>query len=194
MKTIKLSRKVRVSDPCYGDDVWCKFQLTNVRPGDFKVDVTHYDDDSWGHRVSSLSVYHTKLKNYSDLKWVEYGEIGVDSGQAGIFCETTFRNDEYAEKNIADVKGQFDFTSIIHDEKGDKFYVKMCHMTVNSEDKCGIYERGVVTSSGYGDGGYPFYVVYDEDKKIVAMKIVYIFPDDADEDEMIESQIDDYRD
>jgi hypothetical protein len=40
----------------------------------------------------------------------------------------------------------------------------------------------VVTSSGYGDGGYPLDILKVDDK-IVGMRITYIFPEDEEEDE-----------
>ena len=54
MKTIKLSNNVRVSDPCYSDDVWCKTRLTDVYPGEYNVSVDKNDEG----RVSRLSVIH----------------------------------------------------------------------------------------------------------------------------------------
>ena len=176
MNTIKLSNKVRVSDPSYDDKVYCKLNL-DVLPGNYYVNVSHYQDSSWGRRVSELSVYHTKYESGHKFNWVEYGEIGVDSAQAGIFCETTYRNDEYADKNIKDTEGQFNFDVLISEEEsGSKFYVKMCHMSVNNDDFYGTYDRGVVSRSGYGDGGYPVFLAYDSENNVVGIKIEYISP------------------
>ena len=57
----------------------------------------------------------------------------------------------------------------------------MCKFTLSGQG-WGSYETGVVTSSGYGDGGYPLEVV-EEDDKIVGMRITYIFPDDEEEED-----------
>jgi hypothetical protein len=92
MKTILLSDKVRVSDPCYDNDVWCKTKLTDVLPGEYEVTVDRHDDESWGNRISQLQVVHKDYK-HKNLVWNEHSEIGVDSGQAGVFCESTYRND-----------------------------------------------------------------------------------------------------
>lgn len=177
MEKIKLGTSVRVSDPCYGDDVWCKTKLTNVKEGDYIVKVEHIE--SWGTRVSKLEVVHTDHigLSYSEHNWEEHSEIGVDSGQAGIFCESSYRNDEVAEtiKNGNGIR-------IECFEDGDKWYEKMCRFTINGDGRWGSYESGVVTSSGYGDGGYPLDVLELEDGTIVGMKITFI-DDEEDEDE-----------
>jgi len=176
MKTINLGSEVRVSDPCYGDDVWCKTRLTSVLPGEYRVDVQKSDEGSWGNRVSSLTVTH---KDYigKQLRYQEHGDIGVDSGQAGIFCESSYRNDDVAEtiKNGNGIR----IDSI---EDGDKWYEKMCRFTLSGEG-FGAYESGVVTSSGFGDGSYPLAVARDEDKNIVSMVITYIGEEDEEDED-----------
>jgi|LakMenE18May11ns_1017448.scaffolds.fasta_scaffold9841008_3 hypothetical protein len=176
MKTINLGSEVRVSDPCYGDDVWCKTRLNSVLPGEYHVDVQKSDEGDWGNRVSSLTVTH---KDYvgKQLRYQEHGDIGVDSGQAGIFCESSYRNDDVAEtiKNGNGIR----IDSI---EDGDKWYEKMCRFTLSGEG-FGAYESGVVTSSGFGDGSYPLAVARDEDKNIVSMVITYIGEEDEEDED-----------
>jgi hypothetical protein len=177
MKTINLGSEVRVSDPCYGDDVWCKTRLTSVLPGEYRVDVQKSDEGSWGNRVSSLTVTH---KDYigKQLRYQEHGDIGVDSGQAGIFCESSYRNDD-----IEIDTPEHDFTLPFSDDSGDRWYEKMCKFTLSGEG-FGAYESGVVTSSGYGDGSYPLAIARDEDKNIVSMVVTFIGEEDEeDEDE-----------
>ena len=84
MNLITLGQNVRVSDPCYDDEVWCKTKLTNVLPGTYKVDVEKSDQGSWGNRISILQAVHTDYVG-QNLIWDDSGSIGVDSGQAGIF-------------------------------------------------------------------------------------------------------------
>ena len=180
MTQIKLGTSVRVSDPCYSDDVWCKTKLTNVKAGDYKVYVEHSDEGGWGNRISKLEVVHTDFLHlrHDHINWEEHSEIGVDSGQAGIFCESSYRNDEVAE-TINNGNGiRFD-----NSEDGDKWYEKMCRFTLNNKQQWGSYETGVVTSSGFGDGGYPLDTITTKDGEIVGMRITYIFDDEEDEDE-----------
>ncbi len=103
MTTIKLSNNVRVSDPCYDDSVWCKTRLTDVYPGEYNVIVEKSDEGGWGNRVSRVSVIHKAyvMECEDESLWQEHSEIGVDSGQAGIFCETSYRKDELAESITA---------------------------------------------------------------------------------------------
>jgi hypothetical protein len=82
---IHLGGKVMVSDPCYGLNTWCQGVLENVLPGEYECRVEHSDMGDWGIRVSAIEVIH---KDYRDIELttvLEDFEVGVDSGQAGIF-------------------------------------------------------------------------------------------------------------
>ena len=183
MAQIKLGTSVRVSDPCYTDDVWCKTKLTNVKAGNYEVYVEH--QESYGRRVSKLQVVHEDFKflRHDNLKWEEHSEIGVDSGQAGIFCESSYRNDEIA-KDIVTPQGDWSGLPMFDDvQEGNVWYDKMCAFTINGGDRWGSYDSGVVTSSGYGDGGYPLDVIKLDDGSIVGMRITYMFEEDEEEEE-----------
>jgi hypothetical protein len=181
MTTIKLSQKVRVSDPCYDNDVWCKTSLSNVYPGEYNVKVDKSDLGDWGNRVHKLTVIH---KGYvvecaDESSWTPHSDIGVDSGQAGIFCESSYRNDEIAA-GITAPELITPFVIPFRNE-GDVWYNKMCNFTLGAE-QCGVYDTGVVTSSGVGDGMYPLDVVYNDNNEIVGMRVTYL-DDTEDEDE-----------
>ena len=169
MNQITLSENVMVSDPCYTPDTWCQTKLTNVLPGKYNVDVQKSDEGSWGTRVSSITVIH---EDYSDTDdWEQHSECGVDSGQCGVFCMTSYRNDELSE-GITTPDVNFNLGDYGHSQVGDKWYEKMCRFTL-SENQCGLYDTGVVSSSGYGDGQYPLDVMMDGDK-IVGMRLEYL--------------------
>ena len=188
MTTIKLSNNVRVSDPCYDDTVWCKTRLTDVYPGEYNVIVEKSDEGGWGNRVSRVSVIHKgfTMECEDESLWQEHSEIGVDSGQAGIFCETSYRKDDIAESITAPT---LDRPFVLpYDNDGDKWYTKICHFTL-TEPQWGSYDTGVVTSSGYGDGGYPLEVVRNDDGEIVGMRITYIFPEDEEDYEEEEGDV-----
>jgi hypothetical protein len=51
------------------------------------------------------------------------------------------------------------------EEEGNDFYLKMCKFSL-SEKKWGGFGNGVVSSSGFGDGGYILYVAKDGDEVI----------------------------
>jgi hypothetical protein len=160
---IKLNEEVMVSDPCYSVGTWCQHKLKNVLPGEYKSFVLDVED--YGKRISVLQVIH-KDYLYQDLKWrKESDQIGVDSGQAGIFSIESYRNDEI-EIERPEVVGGF---SISRDQPGDKWYESMCHFTL-AKNHWGEYSEGVVSSSGWGDGQYECKVA-KVNKKIVGITL-----------------------
>lgn len=179
MTTIKLSEKVRVSDPCYDNDVWCKTRLSNVYPGEYNVEVDKTDLGGWGNRISRLTVIHKGyiMECADESSWTPHSDIGVDSGQAGIFCESSYRNDELAA-GITTPPLDRPFVIPFRNE-GDVWYDKMCNFTLAGES-WGAYDTGVVTSSGIGDGSYPLDVVYNDAEEIVGMRITYL--DETEDD------------
>ena len=176
MNQITLSENVMVSDPCYSPDTWCQTKLTNVLPGKYNVEVDKHDEGTgWGVRVSSITVIHEDYVDDGD--WEQHSECGVDSGQCGIFCMTGYRNDELS-KSITTPTLDNPFVLPYNDKGGDMWYEKMCHFTLH-KDQWGLYDTGVVSSSGIGDGQYPLDVMMDGDK-IVGMRITYLGNSDED--------------
>lgn len=82
-KIIRLGEKVMVSDPCYGLNTWCQGVLENVLPGKYNCEVEYKDEGDWGIRVSAIEVTHEDYA-YEMFESQDF-EVGVDSGQAGIF-------------------------------------------------------------------------------------------------------------
>ena len=176
MNQITLSENVMVSDPCYTPDTWCQTKLDNVLPGLYNVEVERHDEGTgWGVRVSSITVIHEDYVDDGD--WEQHSECGVDSGQCGIFCMTGYRNDELS-KSITTPTLDNPFVLPYNDKGGDMWYEKMCHFTL-CEPQWGLYDTGVVSSSGIGDGQYPLDVMMDGDK-IVGMRITYLGNSDED--------------
>lgn len=150
MDCITLDDTVMVSDPCYSNEVWCQIKLTNVLPGEYYTTCRIIDDPFWGERCSVLLVVH---KDYIDdtLSWRNTpGEVGVDSGRAGIFSYDTFRNDSICETIDSPGLG---FILPNFNIPGDEWYETVSGFTVGPE-MWGYYSKGVVSSSGIGDGGY----------------------------------------
>ena len=167
MNQITLSENVMVSDPCYTPDTWCQTKLTNVLPGRYNVEVEKSDQGDWGTRVSGITILHESITDDGvSLEWEDHSECGVDSGQCGIFCMTSYRNDEMSESITTP---DSDFVLPYNDSEGDKWYDKMCKFTL-SEQSWGVYDSGIVSSSGIGDGSYDLYVA-KIDKKVVALAI-----------------------
>lgn len=132
--------RLHISDPSY--EYESGYVLENVLPGDYIASIDIMDD-----RVAFLRIIHKDYQgNFYEYE-LETSDIGVDSGQAGIF------NDFYYKENEG---GEF--------ENYDTFYGKCCEITLSS-DMAGIVDnQGVVASSGYGDGVYRLYVGKENDK------------------------------
>ena len=178
MKQITLSENVMVSDPCYTDPTWCQTKLNGVLPGRYNVEVEKSDQGDWGTRVSGITILHESITDDGvSLEWEDHSECGVDSGQCGIFCMTSYRNDELSE-SITTPDVNFNLGDYRKDDGGEKWYEKMCRFTL-SEDQFGLYDTGVVSSSGIGDGQYPMEVMMDKEK-IVGMRITYLGNSDED--------------
>jgi hypothetical protein len=165
MNTIELGKEVVISDPCYTIPTWCQVVLDNVKEGKYKVEVLKQKCGSWGERCSQLIVVHVDHIG-GKLEWKELSnDIGVDSGQCGIFSKETYRNDNY---DLPDGDGEFDYTPD-ETEEGDKWYGKICTHTLGKQ-QYGMYDKGVVSTSGYGDGSYTLYVKM-KGKEVVGMLV-----------------------
>ena len=181
MKQINLGNKVHISDPCYSTDVWCRMTVDNVEPGVYNAFVDISDEGNWGNRVARLVIFHESL-TVEELALDEcLNTIGVDSGQAGFFSDESYRNDTIADRIVVPT-GEWSGLGIM-DEPGDKWYDKMCALTINEPERWGAYAEGVVSRSGYGDGMYPVYAQVNSLGKIVAMEIEFIGPEDEEEDD-----------
>ena len=167
---------LRVSDPCYYFDVWCSGQLENARKGKWKavIEKLSPEQTKWGERVASLLVFHAGAADvpFSFASWKEAPfEVGVDSGQAGVFDLAYYRNDAVVKEN--------DYGSYPWDCDGP-FY-SACGSHTLSEKQAGCLSHGAVSSSGYGDGGYRAYYA-EEGGEVVAVRIVFIDEDEGEKE------------
>ena len=153
MKTITLSNEVMVSDPGYEMGTFCQHKLTDVLPGEYQCTVVKF----LGNKCSYIIAVHKDYNTEDKLNWrkVATADIGVDSGQAGIFSMETYRNDSV-------------FVSGSRKENdGEEWYDYMSEMTVDG-DRWGTYPNGIVSQSGNGDGSYELRVAKHKGK-IVGM-------------------------
>lgn len=170
-KCITLNDTVMVTDPCYEIPTWCQIKLTGVLPGKYVPMCLDIDTGGWGNRQAVLLVVHHYYLDHK-LAWRKTpGEVGVDSGQAGIFSYDSYRNDEIS-KDIQVPELMYDgcpFDYPWRDKAGDAWYEQISRITL-SEKFWGTYNEGVASRSGYGDGSYTCYTA-KKDKKIVAIAI-----------------------
>ena len=165
MRTITLSNEVMVSDPCYTVPTWCQHKLTNVLPGEYQTKVVKYDDPMWGNRCSFIIAVHKDFNTEDKLNWRKVvADIGVDSGQAGIFSMETYRNDGVFVTGISEHSKKYGTRK---DDGGEEWYGHICDLTDNNI-RWGVYPNGIVSSSGIGDGSYELRVAKHKGK-IVGM-------------------------
>lgn len=173
---IYLGKSVVVSDPMSGGDMSyldMRVILKNVLSGYYKVVVKRVDTGKYGIRNSIVSVIHTGCLDKKKLIWKKYkDDVGVDSGQAGIFDEKSYKNDG-SVAFLPWIKKRAPW-KYDNNKSGGMWYMKMSDMTLNSKEKWGIYDNGVVSSSGFGDGNYPIYIAKDEKRRIIGIAIDFL--------------------
>lgn len=177
---IKLGNKVHVTDPCYGPSVWCAGDITNVKEGDYYV-IVDVNKTDWGLRVHSLTVLnvdsmlHSKEEGISKFDEKLDFEVGVDSGQAGIFDY-----DYYKSKCINE------------DEVNDEWYDAVCSLTLSKKQFGTLSGKAVVSSSGYGDGGYDCFVCRNNKNQVVGIMIKFIEQDDSSDEAELDPEVAEY--
>ena len=153
---IELSDKVVVSDPCYDRSVWCMETDIAVNPGTYATYIFKKDEKRFGVRVAAIIAVHMDYTESINKDWEPYDCcVGVDSGQCGIFDDAVYPANEESGGNYDDE---------------ESFYGECCKLTL-SNDQGGILKshKGVVSSSGYGDGSYKLLCQYHEGERVALM-------------------------
>jgi hypothetical protein len=125
-----------------------------VEPGKYNAFVVISDEGDFGERVACLTLVHEGYQdNESDWDLISEN-IGVDSGQCGIFSSTVY-------------------PMSLRDGDEHKYFYDECCETTLAEDQAGILwnEEGVVASSGYGDGCYGLFAKRDRNGQNVALMV-----------------------
>lgn len=131
-----------ISDPCYEPGTWCMGQILDVKPGIWTAQIGICHNKKWGDRVAYLATCHKDCPDKTLLTEHEaHFGVGVDSGQAGIFDRAHYQD----QAVVSDVPDPI---------SDDRWYNFCCHQTLKTEHNAGVIPYGVVSSSGYGDGGY----------------------------------------
>lgn len=161
---------LRVTDPCYTKTTWCASAL-DVKPGAWRAKAQVGPTD-WDSRVKALQIQHQDEAEMPVLPETELEptklNAGVDSGQCGFFDDIRYPTEP----------AQFEY-------EDNTFYGACCRLTLNP---ClpggGVLAdgSGVVTSSGFGDGGYDVYVRRDAQGLIVLVQLRFIGQNESDED------------
>ena len=153
--SFKVADEIIVADPCYDYGKLGTLALDNVLSGKYIATA-----EVVKNLVVALHISHYNFKN-DILESENVGYIAVDSGQAGFFDLDFFRKNEGGE--VGDL---------------NTFYGLACAITLSPKQAGVIKNRGVVSSSGFGDGCYNVFVSRDEVGKIVAASVFFVEEED----------------
>lgn len=166
LDNIQLKDSVYISDPCYDIDTDCQAKVDNILPGEYLCfSNMSYISDTWKFRVQDITIINKDYYINEDiLDKLIYEhldeEIGVDSGQCGIFD-----SEYYKEKHKDDLDE--DWYTRIFDITDDYFSGTIDNL-------------GLVSVSGYGDGTYTAYVAKNTEGKVISIKVIFIDNENAD--------------
>jgi Protein of unknown function (DUF4241) len=154
------SGKIIIIDPAYNnEEVGC----LPAAKGLWTAQVVKAAISSgWGNdnRCALLFAYLSSAPvEYDDAVWqpLEYG-TGVDSGQAGIFDTQHYRDESVVTQPVENPL------------TGESIWYDLCRAHTLGNMKAGVIPFGVVSSSGWGDGYYPAFGVY-QNEELVAVAI-----------------------
>lgn len=138
-------------------------------------DLNRYGNpDDWSGRIAYLHIRHTSVDpaefNETNFQIVEGLDVGVDSGQAGFFDLEAFK--------LVAATGE---TKRRDGSAFEVFYEACGEQTLHGDGWGPVNSMGVVSSSGFGDGGYRCYVRRDEEGQVVEARIIYIADDEEEE-------------
>jgi len=167
---------VRVSDPCYDKETWCAGTIDNCKVGEWESKVIKSNEGSWGERVAYLIAWHQDtVEPNVDNDWKKSDiDVGVDSGQAGIFDDKYFKDDD-----IVDVVKRVHYESICTDEP---WYSICCDRTLCKKG-AGVIPFGCVSCAGYGDGSYNASYIEDGHNVVAIMIDFGLGEEEVDEDD-----------
>lgn len=91
-RDIELGNTVVISDPCYDLLPWCCGILENVKSGTWHTKTENLNVNCWGDRCSALIAWHESIDepDKDDFEKTDIN-VGVDSGQAGIYDYNHFK-------------------------------------------------------------------------------------------------------
>lgn len=149
-----------VSDPCYSPGGRYAGDIQDAKKGTWNAYVVHGKTD-WGHRCWELVAIHSEFPKSLASRILDRTsfEVGVDSGQAGIYDRSAFHGGE--------------------DHYGDDgWYDLCCRTTLDNKPGAGVIPGGCVSSTGFGDGGYHCFTTRNGTAEVVGVRVVFISEED----------------
>ena len=120
---------------------------------------------------SFIAVHKDYVGSYMEPMTLAPFEVGVDSGQAGLFDAHHYWDDAVVVDPGTVING---------DDPGVLWYMHCCHLTL-TKLAAGVMPYGVVSSSGFGDGSYDCFYGRNSEGKIVRVELEFIPEEDNDE-------------
>lgn len=163
--------EVIVTDPCYdttGMGTYSLF-LKNAKLGTWFAHVNKADIRGQG--PSSIVAVHKDHMSGKKMWHVASYDIGVDSGQAGIFEFDNYRKDGLVADTprfVAEYGYKPDPT-----EPGDLWYAMCCDKSLYEDINAGVVPGGAVSSTKYGDGCYTCEIAEDADLNVIGIRIKF---------------------
>ncbi len=183
------SGKLRATDPCYDLKTWCAGDF-KARNGRWTAGAVRAKAAPMDERVMYLGAAApgTSLERLMEMAQ-EPGilqdsgiDVGVDSGQCGLFDSAAFAapGDEDALKVIVDGHPDQKFMEGLQRGRDNGlFYAACCALTCADGLNAGIVPSGCVSESGFGDGSYRCVLLLENGEAVGAV-LVY---EDAEEEE-----------
>lgn len=162
------SGRLIVSDPCYSieEHSHCLGIIDDAAIGEWDVILVLTSVSPFGAHIAQIMVQHESMRQrYVGIEEFtgECFDVGVDSGQVGIFDALAYRNEAIASRLIHRVEKPID--------SGDAFYSLCCDATMRLRG--GTFPFGAVTTSGFGDGCYRA-LIHKRDELVVAVNVQFI--------------------
>lgn len=85
------SGRLRITDPCYDRDTWCAGAVDNCVRGEWEAFTEKHEVECWGERNSLILVKAKGHVAIGDWELLNI-DVGVDSGQAGVFDDVHFKS------------------------------------------------------------------------------------------------------
>ena len=143
---------VSATDPCYNDDVWCRLDNIQIKPGEYRcLAYTVAEGEDEGLVGICQIVYGNMPAPKDGAERELLGTIGVDAGLAGFYQD---------KPNYTDDEWQ-DFCRKLHPADGG-----WADFLINRDGFC--------TSSGGGDGEYPVFAYRNKEGEIYCLEICFL--------------------
>lgn len=188
------SGEMIIGDPCYSPHVWCLGYANNVSNGywESKVFIADNSVTGWGDRSTALFAFNKKyfkdnfgyddiaVEHFMNVAYedyfgldVEIKELGVDSGQAGIYDSRHYIKMHEEDKKKEELSGRIERDTTWYWSQNAEITLSRIGAGINPDG------MGCVSSSGYGDGTYDYYVYRNKNGYVVAILIIFIREDEV---------------